>query len=123
LGQVRAATQDEAFTVGAEIVVAIRPEKLRLTFEAPGLAVNVAEGRMGPAAYLGDRSHLYVHLTGRDEPVAVAMQNEGRSAVGIDQTDQPVWLSWADDAIVRWCRRGRWSPKPRQNGVYSPGCR
>jgi spermidine/putrescine ABC transporter ATP-binding subunit len=100
LGQVRAATQDEAFTVGAEFVVAIRPEKLRLTFEAPGPAVNVAEGRMGPAAYLGDRSHLYVHLTGRDEPVAVAMQNEGRSAVGIDQTDQPVWLSWADDAIV-----------------------
>jgi len=28
------------------------------------------------------------------------MQNAGRLAVGIDQTDQPVWLSWAEDAIV-----------------------
>jgi hypothetical protein len=32
--------------------------------------------------------------------VAVAMQNAGRSAVGIDQIDQPVWLSWDEDAIV-----------------------
>ena len=100
LGEVRAETTDESFGAGSEIVVAIRPEKLRLTFEAPGQAVNVVEGRMGPAAYLGDRSHLYVYLTGRDEPVAVAMQNAGRSAVGIDQTDQAVWLSWADDAVV-----------------------
>ena len=100
LGEVRAETKDGAFGAGSEIVVAIRPEKLRLTFEAPGQAVNVVQGRMGPAAYLGDRSHLYVYLTGRDEPVAVAMQNAGRSAVGIDRIDQPVWLSWAEDAIV-----------------------
>ena len=100
LGEVRAETKDGAFGAGSEIVVAIRPEKLRLTFEAPGDRVNVVRGRMGPAAYLGDRSHLYVYLTGRDEPVAVAMQNAGRSAVGIDQTDRSVWLSWAEDAVV-----------------------
>ena len=100
LGEVRAETKDETFEVGSEIIVAIRPEKLRLSFEAPGEGVNVARGRMGPAAYLGDRSHLYVYLSGREQPVAVAMQNAGRLAVGIDQTDQPVWLSWAEDAIV-----------------------
>ena len=105
LGEVRAETRDGAFGAGSEIVVAIRPEKLRLTFEAPGAGpseggVNMVEGWMGPAAYLGDRSHLYVYLTGRDEPVAVAMQNAGRSAVGIDRIDQPVWLSWAEDAVV-----------------------
>jgi len=100
LGEVRAETKGEAFGAGSEIVVAIRPEKLRLSFDAPGGSVNVVQGRMGPAAYLGDRSHLYVYLSGREEPVAVAIQNAGRSAVGIDQTDQPVWLSWADDAIV-----------------------
>ena len=100
LGEVRAETKDGAFGAGSEIVVAIRPEKLRLTFEAPGDSVNLVRGRMGPAAYLGDRSHLYVYLTGRDQPVAVAMQNAGRSAVGIDQTDRSVWLSWAEDAVV-----------------------
>jgi spermidine/putrescine transport system ATP-binding protein len=100
LGQVRAETQGEAFGAGTPIVVAIRPEKLQLTFEAPGAGDNVVQGRMGPAAYLGDRSHLYVYLPGREEPVAVAMQNAGRSAVGIDQADQPVWLTWAEDAFV-----------------------
>ena len=100
LGEVRVETKDETFGVGSEIIVAIRPEKLRLSFEAPSKDVNVAQGRMGPAAYLGDRSYLYVYLPGREQPVAVAMQNAGRSAVGIDQTDQPVWLSWAEDAIV-----------------------
>jgi len=100
LGTVRAETKDEAFAAGSEIVVAIRPEKLVLSFEPPGEGMNVVEGRMGPAAYLGDRSHLYVYLPGREEPVAVAMQNAGRSAVGIDQADQPVWLSWAADAVV-----------------------
>ena len=100
LGQVRAETKGDAFGAGSGIIVAIRPEKLRLSFDAPGGTVNVVQGRMGPAAYLGDRSHLYVYLSGREEPVAVAMQNAGRSAVGIDQADQPVWLSWAEDAIV-----------------------
>jgi ABC-type Fe3+/spermidine/putrescine transport system ATPase subunit len=100
LGEVRVETKDETFVVGSEIVVAIRPEKLRLSFDASSKDVNVAQGRMGPAAYLGDRSHLYVYLPGRDQPVAVAIQNAGRSAVGIDQTDQPVWLSWAEDAVV-----------------------
>jgi ABC-type Fe3+/spermidine/putrescine transport system ATPase subunit len=100
LGQVRAETKGESFGAGSEIVVAIRPEKLRLSFEAPGDSVNVVQGRMGPAAYLGDRSHLYVFLPGREEPVAIAMQNAGRSAVGIDGADQPVWLSFAEDAIV-----------------------
>ena len=100
LGEVRVEAKDETFGVGSEIVVAIRPEKLRLSFDASSKDVNVAQGRMGPAAYLGDRSHLYVYLPGRDQPVAVAIQNAGRSAVGIDQTDQPVWLSWAEDAIV-----------------------
>jgi spermidine/putrescine transport system ATP-binding protein len=100
LGQVRAETQGEAFGAGTPIVVAIRPEKLQLTFEAPGAGDNVVQGRMGPAAYLCDRSQLYVYLPGREEPVAVAMQNAGRSAVGIDQADQPVWLTWAEDAFV-----------------------
>ncbi len=100
LGEVRAATGGQLPGVGSPIVVAIRPEKLRLSFEATGETANAVEGRMGPAAYLGDRSHLYVHIPGRDEPVAVAMQNAGRSAVGIDQADQPVWLSWPNEAVV-----------------------
>ena len=55
---------------------------------------------MGPSAYLGDRSHLYVYLPGREEPVSVAQQNLERATSQQAQADQPVWLNWAEDAVV-----------------------
>ena len=100
LGTIEAATEGEAPTAGADVVVAIRPEKMKLHFEAPGEGANIVEGRMGPAAYLGDRSHFYVFLPGREQPVAVAMQNMERSAAGLGASDQPVWLSFSGEAVV-----------------------
>jgi spermidine/putrescine ABC transporter ATP-binding subunit len=101
LGAVEAAVgQAPAPDAGAEVLVAIRPEKLQLNFEAPGAGANVVEGRMGPAAYLGDRSHLHVFLPGREEPVAVAVQNMEQSADGMFEADQPVWLSFSDRSVV-----------------------
>ncbi len=75
-------------------------EKLKLHFEAPGEGANIIEGRMGPAAYLGDRSHFYVFLPGREQPVAVAMQNMERSAARLAASDQPVWLSFSGESVV-----------------------
>ena len=80
--------------------VAIRPEKLRLHFEAPGEAANIVEGRMGPAAYLGDRSHYHVLLPGREQAVAVAVQNMESSVQGLAASDQPVWLSFSSESLV-----------------------
>jgi spermidine/putrescine ABC transporter ATP-binding subunit len=100
LGAVEAATQGQASGVGADVLVAIRPEKLKLHFEAPGQAANVIEGRMGPAAYLGDRSHFHILLPGRDIPVAVAVQNMESSVKGLASSDQPVWLSFSSESVV-----------------------
>ncbi len=100
LGAVEAATDGEAPDVGANVVVAIRPEKLKLHFEAPGEGANIIEGRMGPAAYLGDRSHFHVLLPGREQPVAVAVQNMESSAAGLASSDQPVWLSFSNESVV-----------------------
>jgi ABC-type Fe3+/spermidine/putrescine transport system ATPase subunit len=100
LGAVEAATDGEAPDVGANVVVAIRPEKLKLHFEAPGEGANIIEGRMGPAAYLGDRSHFHVFLPGREQPVAVAVQNMESSAAGLASSDQPVWLSFSNESVV-----------------------
>jgi hypothetical protein len=41
-----------------------------------------------------------VHIEGRDEPVAVALQNLSRADNQIQRTDQTVWLSWNEDAAV-----------------------
>ncbi len=98
--EAEAATDGEAPGVGAKVVVAIRPEKLKLHFEAPGEGANIIEGRMGPSAYLGERSHFHVLLPGREQSVAVAVQNMERSVVGLGASDQPVWLSFSGESVV-----------------------
>lgn len=100
LGEIRATTSEVPGGPGSEVTVAIRPEKLRLTFEPPQNGINAVEGRMGPSAYLGDRSHFYVHVPGRAEPVSVALQNLVRSVDQIRRPDQQVWLTWEEDSVV-----------------------
>ena len=100
LGEVEVAIGSGAPGVGDDVLVAIRPEKLKLHFEAPGEGINIVEGRMGPVAYLGDRSHFHVVLPGRDLPVAVAMQNTDGTAAGLATSNQSVWLSFSSESVV-----------------------
>ena len=100
LGAVEAAINGLESGVGDDIMVAIRPEKIGLHLELPTGSSNVVEARMGPAAYLGDRSHYHVYLEGREQPVAVAVQNiEGPSVQSLSP-DQPVWLSFSSKSVV-----------------------
>ena len=86
---------------GADVLVAIRPEKLSITTEQPDTAVNAVKGRIGPSAYLGDRSHFYINIEGRAAPVAVASQNMERVSERITGgSNQQVWLTWSPDSVV-----------------------
>ena len=101
IGTVRPGCDVEGPEPGGQVVVAIRPEKLELHLAAPSDRANVVEGRMGSAAYLGDRSHFHVQLSGREEPVAVAVQNtEAPLAADPAAINQPVWLSFNDESVV-----------------------
>lgn len=84
---------------GADVAVAIRPEKLEIHLEEP-VGDHVVQGRMGPAAYLGDRSHFHVHLPGREEAVAVAVQNKEASAARGASEGQAVWLRFERQSVV-----------------------
>ena len=100
LGSVEAASNGLDNAIGDDIMVAIRPEKIALHLELPEGDSNVVEARMGPAAYLGDRSHYHVYLGGREQPVAVAVQNvEGPSGEAAS-ADQRVWLSFSSKSVV-----------------------
>jgi spermidine/putrescine ABC transporter ATP-binding subunit len=100
LGTVEAVAEGEAPGVGTNVLVAIRPEKFKLYFKTPGEGDNVVEGRMGPTAYLGDRSHFHVFLPGREQAVAVAVQNMEPLETGLADTGQVVWLSFSDESVV-----------------------
>ncbi len=100
LGEVKAATEGDASGVGTDVLVAIRPEKLKLHFEAPVDCANIIEGRMGPTAYLGDRSHFHIIVPGLEQPVAVARQNMDGTGERLASSDQPVWLSFSSESVV-----------------------
>ena len=100
LGEVILGVPDTDYAPKSSIWIAIRPEKLKPSFFAPEAKSNVIAGKMGPSAYLGDRSHFYVHLEKRDEPVLVALQNLERSIDHLRQPNQGVWLQWSNDAVV-----------------------
>ncbi|HJL56351.1 MAG: ABC transporter ATP-binding protein [Arenicellales bacterium] len=100
LGDLSAAYPAESSMVGQRVWVAIRPEKLLPVFTEPQSRTNSVAGQMGASAYLGDRSHFYVYLAQRREPVLVALQNLERMKDHLYQPNQSVWLQWALDAVV-----------------------
>jgi spermidine/putrescine ABC transporter ATP-binding subunit len=86
---------------GQDIVAAIRPEKIRIATEQPTDAnVTSIQGTLQTSAYLGDRSHHYVHIEGRDTPVSVAAQKFDRDTSNNMNISQSVWLYWPKESLI-----------------------
>jgi spermidine/putrescine ABC transporter ATP-binding subunit len=100
LGAFEARTEAGAPSQGTPVLVAIRPEKLQMSWERPSLSVNTLAGTVDAIAYFGDRSHFFVSVQGCEKPLAVALQNAERRIDGADPVGKPVWLSWEPDAAV-----------------------
>jgi spermidine/putrescine transport system ATP-binding protein/putrescine transport system ATP-binding protein len=99
LGTVQAhARSGDAFAAGAQVMIAIRPEKLEISGSKPASGPNAA-GTMGVFSYLGDRSHYQITLKGRAEPLAVAAQNYSRTDERFEP-GQTVYVSWSPDALI-----------------------
>jgi spermidine/putrescine ABC transporter ATP-binding subunit len=100
LGRIRARVRAEHVQKGAKIIVAMRPEKLRLSKECPSGTKNSVQGVIKNTTYLGDRRHYYVAVQGCDKPLAVATQEVQESGNQSFEQDGPIWLSWADDSVM-----------------------
>ena len=100
LGAFEARAEDGAPAQGSPVLIAIRPEKMQMSWERPGLSVNTLAGRVGAVNYFGDRSHFYVNVEGCEKPLAVALQNGERRLDGADPLGKAVWLTWEPDAAV-----------------------
>ncbi|WP_137700771.1 ABC transporter ATP-binding protein [Marimonas lutisalis] len=101
LGTIQVPVADLDKPDGAAVQVALRPEKIALSATRPDAAEHAVSARLDTSAYLGERSHFYVNLEGRDEPVAVSQPNTSRfNAANQAPSGTEVWLSWSSDAIV-----------------------
>ncbi|MFB2549470.1 ABC transporter ATP-binding protein [Ensifer soli] len=86
--------------VGQPGVIAVRPEKIRVTREAPaGAPVNAAKGEIWDIGYLGDMTVFHVRLAdGRT--VKASSLNAVRAVEDPLGYDQEVWISFDADAGV-----------------------
>ncbi len=101
LGSIQLQNAPDSPPDGALVQVALRPEKFELSSTQPADRPSV-EGRLTNAAYLGERSHFYITVAGREQPIAVSAQNRSRfgGPPGTRSEDEKLWLSWSAEAIV-----------------------
>ncbi|HEX9698739.1 MAG TPA: TOBE domain-containing protein, partial [Acidobacteriota bacterium] len=99
LGTIRTRGAPAFVRQGDVVVVAVRPEKLMLSPERSDTCAGV-QGTMTAATYLGDRSHFYVSVEGRERALAVSAQGASAASAQFMDRGSPVWVSWTDDSLI-----------------------
>ena len=100
LGKITAPASSDFVQKGANIIVAIRPEKLILSAERRSDGLGAVQGTIKTSAYLGDRDHFYVSVDGCEKPFAVAIAETGANSDQSLDRQSIVWLSWADESLI-----------------------
>ncbi len=83
--------------IGETVWFAIRPEKVRISFDEPDSKVNAVHGEVWDIAYLGDVSIYHTHIAD-EETVRATVANRSRTVEKPVGWDDKVWLSWDRDA-------------------------
>ena len=84
---------------GDKVYLAIRPEKMRISSEAPGEGCNGLHGKLIADSYAGDRSYYYLDVPGLSARLTVANLNERRTtARSIAGNAENVWAVWPIDS-------------------------
>ncbi|TGD71125.1 polyamine ABC transporter ATP-binding protein [Mangrovimicrobium sediminis] len=84
-------------SLGMALAVAVRPEKIRVSREAPAQPHNAARGKVVDIAYLGSHSILHIALPG-DKVVIASVANTDRSVAG----DDAERFTWNDEVHISW---------------------
>jgi putrescine transport system ATP-binding protein len=89
----------EPVTVGQQVWLALRPEKIRIGLEQPASAVNAIPGQVENIGYLGSISHYHVR-TAPGERVTALRANAAHAVEQSISWEDNVWLDWPADAGV-----------------------
>ena len=90
-------TPGVTLTVGQQVWLAMRPEKVRITLTKPTTACNAIPGKVVDVGYLGSISHYHVKVASGQQVTAL----RANSAQTVEQNikwDDDVWLEWPYDA-------------------------
>lgn len=99
VAELRVRTQ-QAVAPGTPVVVAVRPEKVRITAGPPPAADNQLSGTVEEIAYLGDVSIYHVRVPGGALVEAQLTNRARRAAAPLTWGDQARLFWDADDAIA-----------------------
>ncbi len=83
-------------SLGMEVAVAIRPEKIRVSRAAPARSHNLAQGKVVDIAYLGSHSILHIALPS-GKVVTASVANSDRS---LDEESER--FTWDDEVYIGW---------------------
>ncbi len=84
---------------GAEVVFAIRPEKIKVSSKRPAGAANALEGEVYDIAYLGDMTVYHVKL-GDGQVVRASTMNAARIVEDPLTWNDRAWISFRPDAGI-----------------------
>ena len=91
----------EPVTVGQQVWLALRPEKIRIASRAATSAINAIPGKVEDVGYLGSISHYHVRTAAGERMTAL----RANSAHTVERP-----ISWEDQRLARLAgRRGRGS--------------
>ncbi|WP_027144809.1 ABC transporter ATP-binding protein [Mesorhizobium sp. WSM3626] len=91
--------ENGAAATGADIIFAIRPEKIRVSSKKPADAVNALEGEVYDIAYLGDMTVYHVRLDD-GQIVRASALNAARVTEDPLTWNDRAWVSFRPDAGV-----------------------
>ncbi|MBM3611285.1 MAG: polyamine ABC transporter ATP-binding protein [Alphaproteobacteria bacterium] len=85
---------------GANVWIALRPEKVTISKKKPQRKYNTASGIVQDIAYLGDVSIYLIQLEGTDKIVEAMLPNLMRSAAQDITWEDTVYLSWEPENTI-----------------------
>jgi putrescine transport system ATP-binding protein len=89
----------EPVTVGQQVWLALRPEKIRIGHDEPASAINAIPGEVEDVGYLGSISHYHV-CSAAGERITALRANSAHTVERPISWEDQVWLDWPVDAGV-----------------------
>ena len=101
LGMTLEARENASLTPGQAVKVAVRPEKIRITREAPPPGINAVEGTVDDLAYFGKDSLYRIRLeTGTVLQVNNVNARRAAESERVARWEDKVWLSFEPSSVI-----------------------